>query len=99
MKSTTKALLGAAMSTLIAGAAQAADATTKPADAATSPAGEAVKGQCHGVNACKGKGECGGAGASCAGSNACKGKGWQHMTEADCKAKGGTFKAGAPAHR
>lgn len=92
MNPTTKALLSAAISTLLAGVAQAADATTKPA-------GEAVKGQCYGVNACKGKGACGGAGAACAGTNACKGKGWLFMTEAECKAQGGTFKAGNPHSR
>jgi hypothetical protein len=52
----------------------------------------AEKGECHGINACKGKGECGGPGYSCAGNNACKGKGWVSMLEADCIAKKGKFK-------
>ena len=30
----------------------------------------------EGVNECKGKGACGGAGHDCAGKNECKGKGW-----------------------
>lgn len=50
------------------------------------------KGQCHGINSCKGSGNCGGAHHSCGGKNACKGKGWKHMTHADCKHKGGKFK-------
>jgi len=51
-------------------------------------------GECHGVNSCKGKGECGGKGHSCAGKNSCKGKGWVKMNKADCEEKGGEFKAG-----
>lgn len=44
---------------------------------------------CEGINACKGKGACGGAGHSCAGQNACKGKGVVKTTKKDCDAKGG----------
>ena len=51
-----------------------------------------AKGECHGVNACKGKGDCGGAGYSCAGKNACKGQGWVKLTKVDCDLKGGKFK-------
>ena len=53
-------------------------------------------GECHGVNACKGKGDCGGKNPahSCAGQNACKGKGWLKLTEKECKAKKGKFIAG-----
>ncbi|WP_413289948.1 hypothetical protein [Bdellovibrio sp. HCB337] len=54
----------------------------------------AAMGECTGVNSCKGKGECGGATHSCSGQNACKGKGWVKMTEKDCLAKKGTWKAG-----
>lgn len=54
----------------------------------------AAKGECWGINACKGQGECGGQGHACAGKNACKGKGWLGLTKQDCEAKGGTFKAG-----
>ena len=50
-------------------------------------------GQCHGVNACKGTGDCGGKDHNCGGKNACKGQGWNKMSQADCDAKGGTFKA------
>ena len=54
---------------------------------------EVAKGECHGVNSCKGKGECGGTGHSCAGKNSCKGKGWVTKTEAECKKLKGQFKA------
>lgn len=45
---------------------------------------------CSGINACKGKGVCAGAGNSCAGENSCKGKGIVKSTEKECKEKGGT---------
>lgn len=48
-------------------------------------------GECHGVNTCKGKGECAGSGHSCAGMNTCKGKGWITMSEKDCKNKKGKW--------
>ena len=54
---------------------------------------EDAKVQCLGVNACKGKSDCATASNACKGQNACKGKGMQAMTEADCKAAGGTVKA------
>jgi len=56
------------------------------------PATEPVKGECYGINSCKGKGDCGGPGYSCAGNNACKGKGWLSLTETECKQKKATFK-------
>ncbi|MBQ49565.1 MAG: hypothetical protein CMP10_19455 [Zetaproteobacteria bacterium] len=59
---------------------------------------KSVKGQCHGVNGCKGKGDCSGKGYTCAGNNSCKGKGWKKMTEKQCNAelkkKGFYFKKG-----
>jgi uncharacterized membrane protein len=61
--------------------------------AGSKPAGEtAAKGECHGVNACKGQGECGGTGHACAGKNACKGQGWIALSRADCDARGGKHK-------
>lgn len=51
------------------------------------------KGECHGVNSCKGKGECGGPKWDCAGNNECKGQGWITKTSAECKKLGGKFKA------
>lgn len=56
---------------------------------------------CHGVNACKGHGQCGGkvdacsgkngceAKISCAGKNSCKGKGLVKLSKSECKEKGG----------
>ena len=64
----------------------------KPAATKASTGAEA-KGQCHGVNTCKGTTECGVDGAhGCHYQNACKGKGWLSMTEKACKEKKGTFK-------
>ena len=51
------------------------------------------QGKCWGVNACKGKGKCGGRGATCAGHNACKGKGWVKKTHHDCTEAKGEFEA------
>ena len=42
-------------------------------------------GQCHGVNACKGKGDCQGIGHECEGKNACKGKGWVKLSKEECE--------------
>ncbi len=50
-----------------------------------------TEGKCFGINACKGKGDCGGKGHDCAGKNSCKGKGWKKMTKAQCEAKKGKF--------
>ena len=60
--------------------------------AATQSGGTVAAGECHGINACKGQGECGGPGHECAGKNTCKGQGWVTKTADDCKALGGTFK-------
>lgn len=79
-----KVLMGAAIAGLLV-ASCASPATTKTQTAA-------LKGECNGVNACKGTGECGGAGHSCAGKNACKGQGWITLTQAECEKQGGTFK-------
>lgn len=61
------------------------------------PEAKVAMGECHGINACKGKGMCGSAdGNACAGKNSCKGKGWVSMTEKDCKAKKGKWSAMNP---
>ncbi len=80
---------GAIIATAVAGLFLA-----KGALAADEAGGEKkeAKVKCEGVNECKGKGACGGAGHDCAGENSCKGKGWVEMSAADCKAKGGTEK-------
>lgn len=85
---------------LILGAALAGIVSVAHADhhekSTTTTKAEAA-GECHGVNACKGKGQCGSSDKAdvhgCAGKNACKGKGWVSATEKDCKAKKGTWKA------
>ncbi|MBV6492032.1 MAG: hypothetical protein LDLANPLL_00021 [Turneriella sp.] len=59
---------------------------------AKKPKSKAKYGECHGINACKGQGECGSKDHACGGMNACKGQGWKKMTAAECKAKKGTFK-------
>jgi hypothetical protein len=83
-------MAGLAIATLLTSSAGlAADGKSKVKDADA----KEVSGECHGVNSCKGKGECGGKGHSCAGKNSCKGKGWIKATKAGCDEKKGTFKA------
>ncbi|PIQ24037.1 hypothetical protein COW36_05830 [bacterium (Candidatus Blackallbacteria) CG17_big_fil_post_rev_8_21_14_2_50_48_46] len=52
---------------------------------------QAETGQCHGVNACKGQGDCSGKGHNCGGHNSCKGQGWLKTNAKECQAKGGQF--------
>jgi len=79
-------LLGAALSGLLiaSGCAHSHDSASM---------GEMAKGQCHGVNDCKGKGECKTLANSCEGKNDCKGKSWMSMSKADCDTKGGSYMA------
>lgn len=79
------------MFTASLGLAQDAKKTDKKSEPKKETDASAM-GECHGINACKGKGECGGEGHACAGNNACKGKGWIQMSKKDCKKKHGTFK-------
>jgi uncharacterized membrane protein len=65
--------------------------STTPKTATSSS--EVATGECHGVNSCKGQGECGGAGHSCAGKNSCKGQGWIKLSKVTCETKGGKFKS------
>ena len=65
----------------------AAQAAKTPASADTGK-----KGECWGVNACKGQGACGGVDHECAGQNACKGQGWLSLSKAECDGKNGKFK-------
>lgn len=89
-------ILSAALAGLV-GVAHADQHEAKKADKkGAAPVAEAT-GECTGVNACKGKGACGGDGHECAGKNSCKGKGWVSLTEKECTAKKGTWKA-ATAH-
>ena len=80
---------GAVIAAAVAGIFSARVALAGDEGGAAKGAAEA-KVHCQGINACKGHGECGGAGHDCAGKNECKGKGWISATAADCKAKGGT---------
>ncbi len=76
-----KALLAASIAGLIA----AGNFVTTPVEARTGDL-EA----CYGVNACKGKGACGGANHACAGKNECKGAGWVEVAKGQCGSIGGT---------
>ncbi len=49
-----------------------------------SPAQAADPIHCYGINACKGKGDCGGKGHTCAGENTCKGKGYIKLDRETC---------------
>ncbi len=85
--------------TLLLGAALAGLTMTSCASTNQTPKAETV--MCHGVNSCKGHGQCGGkvdacsgkngceAKLSCAGKNSCKGKGLVKMSKKECKDKGG----------
>lgn len=74
---------------LMAGAS--INGATKIKDHMKADKGKMVEGKCMGVNACKGKGDCGGKSHECAGKNACKGKGWNKMSKADCVKQKGKF--------
>lgn len=75
-----KILIGAALAGVLVGGVGCSSTTSS------------TIGQCHGVNACKGQGACGGTGHSCAGMNSCKGQGWIKATKAKCEKIGGKFK-------
>jgi hypothetical protein len=63
----------------------------KPDEVKPEATEQVAKVDCAGVNACKGQGTCKTATSGCGGQNECKGKGVIAMTEAECKAKGGTI--------
>ena len=88
-KSTKAVVIAGAVASLFANIALAGDKAAPSKE--SKDAAATVK--CTGVNECKAKGACGGAGNSCAGHNECKGKGWIALTEKDCKAKGGSVVA------
>ena len=71
----------------------AAEPEKTAAAASKAPVAAGPKGECWGVNACKGQGACGGAGHECAGQNACKGQGWLSLTKPECDGRNGKFKA------
>ncbi len=81
------ALLAAAAAALLLAGGVSAYATDK--------AGGEVR--CVGINSCKGKGTCAGAGNSCQGMNACKGKGIVPAPNAEeCVKLGGKVVAADP---
>ena len=84
------ALTASALAALALAAGCARNGPAAAKTASNAPA----KGECSGVNSCKGTGECGGVGHSCAGQNSCKGLGWISLTRSDCEARHGTFKKG-----
>lgn len=79
-----KKVLAAAISGLMSG-------TVLVSGCASWSNSDSVKGECHGVNSCKGTGDCGGKGHGCGGKNACKGMGWKDMTHKECKKLDGKF--------
>ncbi len=87
-------IVAGTVASLFAMGAYAGDVKAAPAKDAKEAAAQV---KCVGLNECKGKGACGGAGNACAGKNECKGKGVTPTTEADCKAKKGTMVADAKA--
>ncbi|RYZ72109.1 MAG: hypothetical protein EOP09_03695 [Proteobacteria bacterium] len=83
---------------LILGAAAAGIMAASQASAA--PGEKAADmGECHGINSCKGKGQCGSSQATvggdskheCGGRNECKGKGWVRMSKKVCDTKKGKW--------
>ncbi len=71
-------LIGAALTSLLA-------VGTFGSTAVAHADGMGEAGQCHGVNACKGKGDCSGKANECEGHNECKGKGWVKLSKEDCE--------------
>lgn len=73
-------------------------AATAAAMFATAPmavsAGAHAKGQCSGVNACKGHSSCKTASSACKGQNSCKGTGWVASSKDACDQLGGKFSKG-----
>ena len=76
---TTKGALIAAMAAGLFGASTPLVAAAADSD----------KVQCQGVNSCKGKSACHGAGQRLRGPELVQGQGLDQTTEKDCKAKGG----------
>jgi uncharacterized membrane protein len=82
--SKTTSLSGAALAT----AAAALFVSTSFAVAPSAQAEEAIV-KCHGVNACRERGNCGSADHKCAGLNGCKGKSFVPVTKKVCDQLGG----------
>ncbi len=81
-----RALIAASMAGLLTAASLAVTQTAQAKDKDTDEVA------CYGINACKGKGDCGGKGHSCAGKNECKGKGYVEVHKDKClKISGGSL--------
>ncbi len=90
MRSIDRMFLGAAMASILAGT-MARSARADQGSQATPQ--KMIVVPCYGLNACKGKGECGSKtdANGCGGSNACKGQGWLSMPKKSCLAAGGSL--------
>lgn len=90
---TKKTATMAAISGILAAGALTASLRAHAQDTSAPSETATAEGECHGINSCKGKGDCGGKGHSCAGKNSCKGKGWLRTTKEECAKQKGKFKA------
>src|SRR5438309_11354374 len=90
MRSIDRLLLGAAMAGVLAGTMTRSARADQDSQATPQ---KMIVVPCYGLNACKGKGECGSKtdGNGCGGSNACKGQGWLSMPKKSCQAAGGSL--------
>ena len=90
MRSIDRMFLGAAMAGILAGTAATA---VRAEQASQATPQKMVVVPCYGLNACKGKGECGSKtdANGCGGSNACKGQGWLSIPKKSCLAAGGSL--------
>src|ERR1700739_2960328 len=90
MRAIDRMFLGAAMAGVLAGTT--AKAVRADQDSQATPQKMIVV-PCYGLNACKGKGECGSKtdGNGCGAPNACKGQGWLSMPKKSCQAAGGSL--------
>ena len=86
-------LAAAALAALAMSGCKSTDNVAANSSTASAPTTTGAKGECWGVNACKGQGACGGVGHECAGQNECKGQGWLSLTKTDCDGRNGKFKA------
>ena len=84
MDGRTKALVAASVAGLVAAAGLVLGSPHAQAEE------EDAHVPCHGINKCKGVGDCGGKGHSCAGKNECAGQGYVELEKDTClKIQGG----------
>ena len=87
VKKKSGAVLSTAAAALLACAPLTASAQDQEPDGNT-------KGQCWGLNACKGLSHCKGAVNACKGQNSCKGEGFLILSMDSCLESGGDFAEG-----